>query len=57
MVGFFFCLFVCLFVFVFFLTASENFNVGMHSDIDEPIWFKFGMVIDNTRLDISVQST
>ena len=28
-----------------FLTASYNFNVGMHSDSYELIWFKLGVMV------------
>ena len=29
------------------LTASEEIDVGMHSDIYEPIWIKLYMIIDS----------
>ena len=28
------------------LTASTNFNVDMHVDVYESVWFKIGMMID-----------
>ena len=31
------------------LTASKNFNVGMHSDVYEMICFKVGMVVDTIK--------
>ena len=35
-------------------TGSKNFNVGMHSDVYELIWFKFSMIIDTIVLYILI---
>ena len=35
-------------------TASKDFNVGMHSDACEWIWFKLDLVIDTIVLNIFV---
>ena len=32
------------------LTASKNLNVGMHSDVWEPVWTKLSMMIDTIEL-------
>ena len=32
------------------LTASKNFNVGMHSDVSKSIWFNLGVIIDTIEL-------
>ena len=29
---------------------KENFNVCVHLDVHEPIWFKFGMIIDTIKM-------
>ena len=44
----------CRFVIFVFFAVSENFNVGMHSDIYESIWFKLGMLIDTIELCILI---
>ena len=35
------------------LTESKNFNVGIQSHVYQPMWFKFGMIIDTIKLYIS----
>ena len=32
------------------LITSKNFNIGMHADMYEPVWFKFGPVMDTAEL-------
>ena len=34
---------------------SKNLNIGMHSDVYEPIWFKRGVMIDYIELYILTQ--
>ena len=34
------------------LTASKNFNVGLHSHVNEPIWFRHCVMIGAIELDI-----
>ena len=36
------------------MTASKYFNIGMHSDVYQLIWFKPGMMIDTTELNIFI---
>ena len=37
-----------------FIDCFKNFNVGMHSDVYESIWFKLGMMIDTVVLYILI---
>ena len=35
-------------------TGSKNFNIGMHLDVYEWIWFKLGMIISTILLYILI---
>ena len=37
------------------LIVLKNINVGLHSDIKEPVWFSLGMMIDTSELYILIQ--
>ena len=39
---------------VILLTALQTFNVGMHSNVYEWIWFRLGMMIDTVQLYIMI---
>ena len=34
------------------VTVSKNLNVGMHLDVYEPVWFRFGMMIDTVEVQV-----
>ena len=40
---------------LFWLTEARNLNICLHSDINETIWFKLGIVISTTELYILIQ--
>ena len=43
--------------YLLFYCLHQNFDIGMHSDAHEPLWFKLGMIIDTTeRLSLILNS-
>ena len=38
------------------LTASQNFNIGMHLDVYEPIWFKLNMMVITIKFYVLINT-